>query len=44
MENTSKQAQEYGITGTPTFLVNGRKIEGNTWPEVKAALETAGAR
>lgn len=35
---------EYGITGTPTFLLNGRKLDMNTWPEIKAALENAGAR
>ncbi len=35
---------EFGITGTPTFLLNGRKLDVNAWPEIKAALETAGAR
>lgn len=42
--NTTKQSEEFQITGTPTFLLNGSKIEGNTWPEIKAALEKAGAR
>ncbi len=41
---TQKQTEDYGITGTPTFLLNGRKLEVNTWAEVKTALENAGAR
>ena len=44
VKNTSDQSEEFQITGTPSFLVNGSKIEGNTWPEVKATLEKAGAR
>ncbi|HKX79983.1 MAG TPA: thioredoxin domain-containing protein [Novosphingobium sp.] len=40
----SDQGTEYDITGTPTFVLNGKKIEQNTWPEVKAELEKAGAR
>ena len=42
--DTSKQGEQYGITGTPTFVLNGSKLDVNTWPEVKAALENAGAR
>lgn len=42
--NTAKQSEEFQITGTPSFLLNGSKIEGNTWAEIKAALEKAGAR
>lgn len=41
---TQDSSTEYGITGTPTFLLNGSKMDVNTWPEVKAALEKAGAR
>jgi protein-disulfide isomerase len=41
---TQDATTEFGITGTPTFLLNGRKLDVNNWPEVKAALETAGAR
>jgi ribosomal protein L23 len=33
----------YQIAGTPTFLLNGKKIEGTTWaaikPQIKAAVE-----
>ncbi|MCB2047062.1 MAG: thioredoxin domain-containing protein [Novosphingobium sp.] len=43
-KSTQDDSAKYNITGTPTFLLNGSKIEVNTWPEVKAALEKAGAR
>jgi protein-disulfide isomerase len=43
-EGTQKQSEQFKIEGTPTFLLNGNKIPGNTWPEIKAALENAGAR
>ena len=39
-----KQGEEFDITGTPTFVINGAKFEGNTWEEVKARLEQLGAR
>ncbi|WP_423140691.1 thioredoxin domain-containing protein [Parablastomonas sp. CN1-191] len=41
---TEKDAATYDIQGTPTFLLNGSKIEANTWPGIKAELERAGAR
>jgi len=44
VENTNKQSDEFQITGTPAFLINGSKTEGNTWAAVKTALEQAGAR
>ncbi len=43
-EATQKQAQEFDIQGTPTFLFNGTKSEANTWEAVKAQLEAMGAR
>jgi protein-disulfide isomerase len=39
-----QQGEEFDITGTPTFLINGQKIDLNNWPEIKARLETMGAR
>jgi predicted DsbA family dithiol-disulfide isomerase len=33
-----------GIDSTPTLLINAKKIEGNTWAELEAALQRAGAR
>lgn len=44
VEATNKAGQELGITGTPTFFLNGAKLETNTWEGVKVALEKAGAR
>jgi len=41
---TEKASNDYEITGTPTFLLNGKKIDTNTWPELKARLENLGAR
>ena len=34
----------YQIPGTPSFLINGGKVEGNTWEAIKADLERLGAR
>jgi protein-disulfide isomerase len=31
------------VTGTPTFILNGEKIEAATWPQVEQALKAAGA-
>ena len=33
-----------GIDSTPTLVINASKIEGNTWAELEAALQRAGAR
>ena len=41
---TNKASAEMNITGTPTFFVNGTKVDGNTWATVKTALQSAGAR
>lgn len=42
--NTSKQSEQYQITGTPTFLINGTKVEMNTWEQLKPELQRLGAR
>ena len=44
VEATNKAAEELNITGTPTFFLNGAKLDVNTWEAVKVALEKAGAR
>lgn len=44
VEATTKAGEQYNITGTPTFLLNGAKLDVNTWEAVKVALEKAGAR
>ncbi len=41
---TNKAGTEKGINGTPTFFLNGTKLNEGTWPGVKTALQAAGAR
>lgn len=46
-EKLQTQTNADGVTGTPTFFLNGRLVElspGATWPQVEAALQNAGAR
>ena len=42
--NNSETWGKSGIDSTPTLLINASKIEGNTWAELEAALQRAGAR
>jgi len=35
-------AQDLGVSGTPTFFVNGRMVDGIGWSDVQAALKSAG--
>lgn len=44
VDATNQQGEEHGISGTPAFVINGATLSINTWPEVKAKLETLGAR
>ncbi len=44
MNATQKAAEEHNIEGTPTFLLNGQKIDGTNWAMVEAKLKEAGAR
>jgi len=43
-EATSAKAQEVGVTGTPTFTLNGSTVEANQWPGLEPILQRAGAR
>jgi len=43
-ERTQASATENDVTGTPTFFLNGNRIDQTSWPEVEAALQRAGAR
>jgi protein-disulfide isomerase len=44
-ENSNRQSEELQITGTPTFLINGRKLDGvGSWAQLEPALQRAGAR
>lgn len=38
------QAQQLGLTGTPTVFVNGQKLSSATWDSVKAAIDAALAK
>lgn len=44
VESTTRQSSDLGVTGTPTFFLNGQKIETAAWTEIEAALQQAGAR
>jgi predicted DsbA family dithiol-disulfide isomerase len=44
-DRSDKQSQELNVTGTPTFFINGRKIEDvANWAGLEPALQAAGAR
>lgn len=43
-ENSSTQANDLGITSTPTFILNGRKLDVIGWNEIEPMLQRAGAR
>ncbi len=42
--NSATQSDELGVTGTPTFFLNGTRIDAQGWEDVEAALQRAGAR
>ena len=40
----SDQAMQRGITGTPTFFLNGQKLDGQvSWSQIESSLKNAGA-
>jgi predicted DsbA family dithiol-disulfide isomerase len=41
---SQQQAQEMEVNSTPTFFLNGRKLEVNQWPGLEPILQRAGAR
>ncbi len=43
-DDTSKAGDTYNVTGTPTFIVNGRNAEVATWEALEPILKQAGAR
>jgi len=43
-DKASAQATEDGVNSTPTFILNGQKLEDTRWSAVEAALQRAGAR
>ncbi len=43
-KNTEKVMGEGKVTGTPTFFLNGARLDVSAWPAVKGKLMEAGAR
>lgn len=43
-DSTQKDGDTFKITGTPTFLVNGRNVEVASWDALEPILKQAGAR
>ena len=44
MSDTQAAVKDFNISGTPTFLLNGKVVEGTNWPMVETKLKEAGAR
>ncbi|RDC59576.1 putative protein-disulfide oxidoreductase [Alteripontixanthobacter maritimus] len=43
-ERSRVQSDELGVTGTPTFFINGRKTDAGNWAQLEPLLQRAGAR
>lgn len=43
-ERLQAQTEKDGVTGTPTFFINDRRLNDIDWGSVEAALQRAGAR
>ena len=43
-ENSQSQTEEFNVTGTPTFFINGRNIGTQSWASLEPMLQRAGAR
>lgn len=43
-ERSETQSEELNVTATPTFLLNGQQLSDRAWPQIEAALKSAGAR
>lgn len=44
VKNTQAMAEKDKITGTPTFFLNGKRMEGTAWEVIEPQLQRAGAR
>lgn len=44
MDQTQAAVKDFNIQGTPTFLLNGKLVDGFSWPIVESKLKEAGAR
>ncbi|HEY6815479.1 MAG TPA: thioredoxin domain-containing protein [Croceibacterium sp.] len=43
-QSLQAQSDKDGVTGTPTFFINGSRMDETNWASVEAALQRAGAR
>ncbi|WP_283406160.1 thioredoxin domain-containing protein [Novosphingobium panipatense] len=43
-DQTQKASEQYNVTGTPTFVINGSNVGSLSWKELEAKLQQAGAR
>jgi protein-disulfide isomerase len=41
---SNTQSEELKISGTPTFILNGKKLDVTQWPQLEPLLQRAGAR
>ena len=37
-------ANVYGVNSTPSFFINGKKVEAGSWEQLEPLLQAAGAR
>lgn len=44
VETAQSQSEKYKITGTPSFFLNGKKLDATQWPQLEPLLQRAGAR
>ena len=44
VDRSDTQSDELGVDGTPTFFLNGRKLDAQTWEKLEPELQNAGAR
>lgn len=44
VKQTDDILKNYQVEGTPTFYINGKKVDMNTWEMIKAELERLGSR
>ncbi len=43
-ETSDEQTQKYSISGTPTFMINGKRVDAGGWADLEPILQSAGAR
>lgn len=44
VQNSQKQSEELQVDGTPTFFLNGQKLDARSWKDLEPILQDAGAR